>query len=329
MRRRELISLVGAAVACSLCRPFAARAQRPAKLPTIGFLGSGTPAADSPWTVPFEQRLAEHGWIQGRTVTIEYRWGDETGERDAAIAAELVRLKVDVIVTAGTRQIGAARQATATIPIVFAAAGDPIGAGLVASLARPGGNATGLSVQQPDLASKRLELLREMVPGFRRLAILLNVDNPATALDTRAVEATARTIGLAVEIAQVRHSEDIAPAVEALKGRADALYIATDPLVNTSRSQIAALAIAARLPTMGGIRECVEAGGLASYGPNIPDAFRRAADYVDKILRGAKPADIPVEQPTKFDLTINLATAKALGLRIPESFLVRADEVIE
>jgi putative ABC transport system substrate-binding protein len=329
MRRRELVSLVGAAVACSLYRPFAAHAQKPSKLPIIGFLGSGTPAADSPWTVPFEQRLAEHGWIPGRTVAIEYRWGGESGERDAAIAAELVRLKVDVIVTAGTRQIAAAKQATAAIPIVFAAAGDPIGAGLVASLARPGGNATGLSVQQPDLASKRLELLREMVPGFRRLAILINIDNPATVLDMRAVEATAGTLGLDVVMAEVHRSEDIAPAIEALGGRADALYVATDPLLNTSRSQISALAIAARLPTMCGIRECVEAGGLASYGPNIPDAFRRAADYVDKILRGAKPADIPVEQPTKFDLTINLATAKALGLRIPESFLVRADEVIE
>jgi putative ABC transport system substrate-binding protein len=330
VKRRDFIILLGgAAAASSLSWPLAVRAQQPSKLPTIGFLGSGTPAADAPWTTPFVQRLRELGWVEGRTVAIEYRWGDESAERYTAIAAEFVRLKVNVIVTGGTLPVAAARQATAVIPIVFAAAGDPIGTGLVASLARPGGNVTGLSVQQPDLAAKRLELLREVVPGLRRLAILINVDNPATALDMREVQAAARTLGLDVAMAEVRRSEDIAPAIAALRGRADALYVSTDPLVNTDRIRIATLAIEARLPTMCGIRECVEAGALASYGPNIPDLFRRAADHVDKILHGTKPADIPVEQPTKFDLTINLATAKALGLRIPESFLVRADEVIE
>jgi len=326
LQRREFIALIGGAAAAW---PLALRAQQPAKLPTIGFLGSGSPAADTPWTTPFLQRLHELGWVEGRTVAIEYRWGEEIAERYAAMAAEFVRLKVNVIVTAGTVPVTAAKRATAEIPIVFAAAGDPIGSGLVASLARPGGNATGLSVQQPDVASKRLELLRELVPGLRRLAVLIHIDNPETALDLRAVQAAAGSLGLEIVIAEVRRPEDIAPAIEATKGRADALYVATAPLLNTDRARIGALAIEARLPTMCGIREYVKAGNLASYGPSIPDLFRRAAEYVDKILRGTKPADIPVEQPTKFDLAVNLATAKALGLRIPESFLVRADEVIE
>jgi putative tryptophan/tyrosine transport system substrate-binding protein len=330
LRRRELLALIGgAAAAWPLTWPSALGAQQPPKLPTIGFLGSGTPAADAPWTTPFVQRLRELGWVEGRTVTIEYRWGEEIAERYAAIAAEFVRLKVDVIVTAGTVPIAAAKQATAAIPIVFAAAGDPIGAGLVTSLARPGGNATGLSVQQSDSAAKRLELLRELVPGLRRLAILIHVDNPASALDLHEVQAAASALGFQVVPAEVGHAEDIAPAIAAAKGHADALYVATGPLLNTHRVRIAALAIEARLPTMCGFRELVEAGGLASYGPSIPDLFRRAAEYVDKILHGAKPADIPVEQPTKFALTVNLATAKALGLPIPETFLVRADEVIE
>jgi putative ABC transport system substrate-binding protein len=326
LHRRELVALISGAAAAW---PLALRAQQPSKLPTIGFLGSGTPAADTPWTGPFVQRLRELGWIEGRTVNIEYRWGEEVAERYVAIAAEFVRLKVDVIVTAGTVPVAAAKQATSAIPIVFAAAGDPIGTGLVASLAHPGGNLAGLSVQQSDSAAKRLELLREIVPGLRRLAILVHVDNPATALDLREAEAAARTLGLEVVPAEVHRADDIAPAMAAAKGRADALYVATGPLLNNDRVRIAALAIEARLPTMCGIRECVESGGLASFGPSIPDLFRRAADYVDKILHGAKPADIPVEQPTKFALTVNLATAKALGLRIPESFLVRADEVIE
>jgi putative ABC transport system substrate-binding protein len=330
LRRRELLALIGgAAAAWPLTWPSALGAQQPPKLPTIGFLGSGTPAADAPWTTPFVQRLRELGWVEGRTVAIEYRWGEEIAERYAAIAAEFVRLKVDVIVTAGTVPIAAAKQATAAIPIVFAAAGDPIGAGLVTSLARPGGNATGLSVQQSDSAAKRLELLRELVPGLRRLAILIHVDNPASALDLHEVQAAASALGFQVVPAEVGHAEDIAPAIAAAKGHADALYVATGPLLNTHRVRIAALAIEGRLPTMCGFRELVEAGGLASYGPSIPDLFRRAAEYVDKILHGAKPADIPVEQPTKFALTVNLATAKALGLPIPETFLVRADEVIE
>ena len=285
--------------------------------------------SQSQWVAAFVQRLRELGWIEGRTVAIEYRWAEGRSERFAEIAAEFVRLKVDVIVTAGTAAVVAAKQATSVIPIVFAAAGDPVGTGLVASLARPGGNVTGLSIQATDLAGKRLELLREVVPGLRRLAIMANVGNPAAVLEMGEVQAAARTLGLEVVTLEIRRAEDIAPAFEALKGRADALYVVGDPLVNTNRVRINTLALAARLPTMYGSREYVEAGGLMSYGANFPDLFRRAADYVDKILRGAKPADIPVEQPTKFDLVINLTTAKALGLDVPPTLLARADEVIE
>jgi putative tryptophan/tyrosine transport system substrate-binding protein len=326
MNRRALAALI---VGAAISWPLAAQGQQPARVPIVGFLGSGTPAADTPWTSAFAERMRELGWIDGRTVVIEHRWADHRPERYADIATEFVRLKVDVIVTAGTQQVTAARQATTEIPMVFAAAGDPLGAGLIASLARPGGNITGLSVQQTDLVAKRLELLREVVPSFRRLAVLINADNLAPVLDAREVQAIARTIGVEVIMTEVRRAEDIAPAIAALKGRADALYIATDPLLNTSRTLIGAAAIEARLPTICAIRECAEAGALTSYGPNIPNAFRRAADYVDKILRGGKPADIPVEQPTKFDLTLNLTTAKKLGLTIPPSVQVRADDVIE
>jgi putative ABC transport system substrate-binding protein len=212
---------------------------------------------------------------------------------------------------------------------VFAAASDPVGTGLVASLARPGGNVTGLSDQIFDAAGKKLELLREVVPGLRRLAIMANMGNPASVLDMGETKATARALGLEVTTSEIRRAEDISPAFEALKGRADALYVCTDPLVDTHRVRINTLALAARLPTMHSLREYVEAGGLMSYGPIVPDLFRRAADYVDKILRGAKPGDLPVEQPTKFNLIINLTTAKALGLEIPPTLLARADEVIE
>ena len=275
------------------------------------------------------QRLRELGWIEGRTIAIEYRWAEGRTERAAEIAAELVQRKVDVIVTSGTAVVVATMQATSVIPIVFAAAGDPVGTGLIASLARPGGNVTGLSTQEADVSGKKLELLREVVPGLGRLALLGNVGNPSVVLDMREAQAAARTLGLEVTTLEIRRGEDIVPAFEALNGREEALYVVFDALVNTPRIRINTLALAARLPTMHGIRDYVEAGGLMSYGTNFPDLFRRAADYVDKILRGAKPADLPVEQPTKFDLVINLTTAKALGLTIPESFLLRADEVIE
>ena len=245
------------------------------------------------------------------------------------IAAEFVRLKVDVIVASGTAFIIAAKQATSVIPLVFAVAGDPVGTGLVASLSRPGGNATGLSLQATDLAGKRLELLREVIPSLRRLAIIGNVGSPIAVLEMREVEGLARRLGLEVILAEIQRAEDFAPALEALKGRAEALYVANDPLVDTNRTRIITLALSSRLPTIYGNREHVNAGGLISYGPNFPDLFRRAAEYVDKILRGTKPGDIPIEQPTKFDLVINLTTAKALGLKIPEAFLLRANEIIE
>ena len=275
------------------------------------------------------ERLSKLGWTEGRTVAIEYRWAEERHERLAEIAAEFVRLKVDVIVTHSAAPVLAAKQATSVIPIVFAAAADPVDSGLVASLARPGGNVTGLSSQATDLSAKRLELLREGVPGLRRLAILVNVLNAAAALEMGAVQAAVATFGLKVATFDIRRAEDIAPAFELLKGRVEAIYVCADALLFANRNRINALALTARVPTMNISREHVEAGGLMSYGPHFPDLFRRAGDYVDKILRGVKPADIPVEQPVKFDLVINLITAKALGLTIPESFLLRADEVIE
>jgi putative ABC transport system substrate-binding protein len=325
MRRREFITLLGGAAAW----PLAARAQQPEKLPTIGYLGSGTLSTQSLWINAFVQRLRELGWIEGRTIAIEVRWAEGRNERAAEIAADFVRLKVDVIVTSGTALIIAAKQATSIIPIIFATAGDPVGTGLVASLARPGGNVTGLSNQPNELGPKRLELLREIVPGLRRLAIMANVGNPAGVLEMREVQAAGTTLGLEVVSLEIRRSEDIVAKLAALKARADALYVVFDPLVNTNRTRINTLVLAAQLPTISGFREYVEAGGLMSYGTNHPDLFRRAGDYVDKILRGAKPADIPVEQPTKFDLVINLTTAKALRLEVPPTLLARADEVIE
>ena len=325
MRRRDFITGIAAAAAW----PLAAHAQRPGKLPTIGYLGSGTAATQGQWTAALMSRLRDLGWIEGRTIAIEYRWAEGRSERFADIAAELVQHKVDVIVTAGTPPVLAAKQATSVIPIVFPLAGDPVGNGLVASLARPGGNVTGLSIQAPDLTGKRLELLRQVVPGLRRLAILGNVGSPAIVLEMSEVQATARTLGLEVAAAEIRRAADIAPAFEALKGRAEALYVCGDPLVTTNLIRINTLALSARLPTMFGSREHVDAGGMMSYGPNFPAMFRRAADLVDKILRGTKAADIPVEQPTTFDLVINLITAKALGVDIPPTLLARADEVIQ
>jgi putative ABC transport system substrate-binding protein len=323
MRRREFISLLGA-----LAWPLAARAQQAGKLPTIGFLGTNTPSAQSQWTAAFVQRLRELGWIEGRTFAIEYRWAEGRSERFLELATDIVRLKVDVIVTTGAAVIPA-KQATSVVPIVFAVATDPVGSGLVASLARPGGNVTGLSLQQSDIAAKRLELLREVVPGLGRLGVIVNISSPGAALEMREVQGTARVLGLDVVTVEIRRSADIAGAFDALKDQAQAVYVVNEPLTITNRALINTLALAARLPTMHGSREQVEAGGLISYAANFPDLFRRAADYVDKILRGAKPADIPVEQPTRFDLVINLKTAKALGLTVPLTLQASADEVIE
>jgi putative ABC transport system substrate-binding protein len=324
IRRRKFLATLGGAAAW----PLAARAQRAGKLPTIGFLVTGTPSSHGQWFAALAQRLRELGWIEGRTVAIEYRWAEGRPERYAEIAAEFVRLKVDVIVTGGGA-VPAAKQATSIIPIVFPVATDPVGAGYVESLARPGGNVTGLSQQRTDTAGKRLELLREVVPDLRRLAIMANVGNSGTLMEMGEVQAVARALGLETARLELQRADDITPAFEALKGRANALYVCSDPLVNANRSRINTLALAARLPTMHGFREYVEVGGLMSYGPSFHDLYRRAAEFVDKVLRGAKAADIPVEQPTKFDLVVNLTTAKALGIEMPPTLLARADEMIE
>ncbi|MFZ1152859.1 MAG: ABC transporter substrate-binding protein [Xanthobacteraceae bacterium] len=325
MRRRDFIAAVGGAVA----GPLAARAQQPAKQPTIGFLGSGTLEGQGQWVAAFLQRLRELGWIEGRNITIEYRWAEGNSDRADELAAELVRRRVDVIVTYANPIVLAVKRSTSTIPIVFAAAADPLGTGLVSTLARPGGNVTGLSVEATDLGSKRLELLRDVVPNFRRLGIMANVGNSASVLEMREVQSASGTLGLEVKTLDIRQAEDIARAFDELKGHVDALYVCIDTILFANRIRIITLALAARLPTMFTTREAVKAGGLMTYGPSFPELFRRAGDYVDKILHGAKPEDLPVEQPTKFDLVLNLTTAKALGLTVPQTLLVRADEVIE
>jgi putative tryptophan/tyrosine transport system substrate-binding protein len=247
----------------------------------------------------------------------------------AALSGSRFAGRRDARVTAGTVAVVTAKQVTSVVPIVFALVIDPVAAGLVASLARPGGNITGLSIQSSDLAGKRLELLREVLPNLRKLAILVNVSNPGGALEMSEAEAAARMLGLDVAKLEIRRAEDIAPAFEAIKGRADALYVGPDPLVNANRVRIHTLSLSAQLPTVYGFRGHVEVGGLMSYGANFSDQFRRAAELVDKILHGTKPGDIPVEQPTKFDLVINVTTAKALGLTVPDRLLALADEVIE
>jgi ABC-type uncharacterized transport system substrate-binding protein len=327
IRRREFVRLLGGGAAAAW--PLVAWAQQPGKLPTIGFLGQSTPVVESQRLAAFLKRLRDLGWVEGRTVAIDYAWGQGSSERFAEIAADFVRLKVDVIVTSGTANVVAAKQATSVIPIVFAVAGDPVANNLVSSLARPGGNVTGLSTVATDLAGKRLELLREAVPGFKRLATIGNVGNPLSVLEMREVRVAASRFGLESTSLEVRQADDIEPAIEAVKGRADALYVVADPLVNTNRDRIHTLAMGARLPTIYNAREHVEAGGLLSYGPDFMELYRRAADFVDRILRGANPGDIPVEQPTKFELVINLRTTKALGLDVSPTLLGRADEVIE
>jgi len=323
MRRRDFTILLGGAAVW----PSSVLAQ-PAKLPTIGFLGPGTSSAFTPWTAAFVQRLRELGWIEGRTIAIEYRWADGRTERFREIAAEFVRLKVDVIVTAGSA-VPAVMQITSTIPIVFAIAVDPIGSGMIASLARPGGNVTGLSLLSSELVSKRIELLRDVLPNLSRLAVIANVGSRGAVLELAEVRTVARKFGIDIEALEIRRAEDIAPAFGALKKGAQALYVCPDALVNANYVRINTFALGARLPTIHAFRDFVGAGGLMSYGPNNADLFRRAGDIVDKILKGAKPADLPVEQPTKFELVINLTTAKALGFTIPEAFLLRAGELIE
>jgi putative tryptophan/tyrosine transport system substrate-binding protein len=326
MRRRAFLSVVGWAALCPAAA-FAAEAGK--KQPTIGFLGSTNPTVWSTFVDAFLKRLREHGWIDGYNVSIQYRWGEGREDRYGELAAQLVSSKVDVIVTGGTGAVMAAKLATSEIPIVFATAGDPVGTGLVASLAHPGGNATGLSNQQTDLAGYRLELLHEVVPGMRRVALLGNVSSPNVVLEMKAAQAAAVRLGVESIRLEVRKADEIVPALESVAGHADGLYVCTDPLMTLDQVRINTLAIKHGLPTINAFRQYVEAGALMSYGPDFPDLFRRAADFVDKILHGAKPADLPVEQPVTFDLLVNLTTAKALGLKIPETFLVRATAVIE
>jgi putative tryptophan/tyrosine transport system substrate-binding protein len=324
VRRRDFTILLGGA---ATAWPLAVRAQQAGKLPTIGFLGADA-SAFSPWTTAFVTRLRELGWIENRTIAIEYRWSEGRTERYAEIAAEFVRLNVDVIVTVGSA-VPTVKQATAVIPIVFAVGIDPVANGLVASLAKPGGNVTGLSLQAANLAGKRIELLREVVPRLRRLAIIFNVGNAQPVLEMDETRAAARLLGLEVAPLEIRGTGDIGPAFDTVKSQADALYVVIDQLTVANLGRILTLALSARLPTIFSTRDFVQAGGFMSYGPNYSDLFRRSADYVDKILRGTKPGDIPVEQPTKFELVINLTTAKALGVTVPETLLARADEVIE
>ena len=325
MRRRTFITLLGGAAAAW---PLAARAQQPFKAPIIGFLGASTSAAWSPWTSAFVRRLGELGWSDGRNLRIEYRWAEGREERYAEIAAEFVRLKVDVIVTVQSALV-ATKHATSTIPIVFAIAPDPVGAGLVGSLAKPGGNITGLSMQATDIAAKRLELMREVLPDLRRFALMANVGYPASVLEIAEVRTAASKLGLELDLVEIRHAKDIVPAFAALKPGMQALYVCGDAVVNANHARINTLALGVRLATIYPDRAFLESGGLMSYGANNADLFRRAADYVDKILRGANPAHLPVEQPTKFELVFNLVAAKALGLTVPPTLLARADEVIE
>jgi putative ABC transport system substrate-binding protein len=326
MRRREFLGVLGGAAAAW---PMAARGQR-AVLPTIGYLGATTAVGESARIDALNQRLRELGWIEGNTVAIQYRWGEGRAERFPDLAAELVRLPVNIILAASTAAALACKQATSVIPIVFPLTGDPTSTGLVASLARPGGNITGLTNQASDLAGKRLEILREVLPGLSRLAVLANGQYPGRFTEIAEILLAARKLGVVVATFEMHEPEDVAALFKrALGERPEALYVVGDTVLNSNRFHIARLALNARLPTMFVSQESVEAGGLMSYGANIPHLFRRAAELVDKILRGAKPSDIPVEQPTKFDLVINLKTARALGLTVPPTLLARADEVIE
>ena len=325
MRRRDFIYGIAAASAAS---PFVAHAQRPT-MRVIGYLGTGTPLTQSQWIAVFVQRLHELGWVEGQSIRIEVRWAEGRSERFAEIAAEFVALKVNLIVATGGA-VPAIMRATSTIPVVFSGANDPLGTGYVMSLSRPGGNITGLSLQSNDLIGKRLELLVEVVPNLKHLAIIGgSSDNPSVSLEMDAVRASANAHAFDVATFEIKSAEDLGPAFEAFKNKSEALYVVSSPLMTTNRVRINTLALGARLPTMFGYQDSVEAGGLISYGADFLDLWRSAADFADKILRGEKPADIPVEQPTKFELVINLTTAKALGLTIPGTVIARADKVIE
>jgi putative ABC transport system substrate-binding protein len=322
--RRELIAALVSAVAW----PIAGRAQQ-TKRPVIGLLGGATASAQAQWTAAFVRRLSELGWAEGRTVAIEYRWADGDFSRSPAVIAEFVRLNVDVIVTHATPNVLAAKRVTSAIPIVFASAGDPVANGIVASLSRPGGNITGLSVRSADSTHKLVELSRDLLPNLGRLGFLSHVGNPVAELQRRGVQTAAAALGLEVLVAEIHGGEEIPSAIESVKGRVEALVVPSEPLYNANRIQINALALRTGLPTIYFDKVYVEAGGLMSYGVDWSSMWRRSAEFVDKILRGAKPGDIPIEQPTTFELVVNLKTAKALGLAVPWTVLTLADQVIE
>ena len=322
MGRREFIALLAASV-----WSLAARAQSKGKLPTVGLLGANA-LTYAPWVAAFAERLHELGWIEGRNVAIERRWSEGREERAAEIAAEFVHLKVDVIVTYGGA-VPVVSQVTATIPVVFAIAVDPLGIGLVSNLSRPGGNVTGISMQQAEIGGKRLELFREIVPGLRRLAIMFDGGYAGSVRERDEVRTMARKLGLEVALHEFRRGEDFASIFDAITGSADGLYVIESALLVSHRALVVALALKAQLPTTFSNPDSARAGGLMAYGPDIPALFRGAAEQVDKILRGKNPGDLPVEQPTKFDLVLNVGTAKALGLTIPDKLLALADEVID
>jgi putative tryptophan/tyrosine transport system substrate-binding protein len=311
--------------------PLAADAQQAGKVPRIGLLSTTSPSDRPPLLDAFRQGLRELGWVEGQNIVIDYRYAEGRVDRLPDLAAELVRLKLDLIVSAGTQGVTAAKNATETIPIVMIGVRDPVGTGLIASLQRPGGNVTGVSGSAGlEIVAKQLELLKETVPKIRRVAILSNPANAYHQLAIREVNVAARSLGVQLQLLEARGPNEFDGAFAAMaKERVGALLVLSDAMLNSHRTRLADLAARSRLPAAYGVRESVEAGGLMSYGPSFLDFYRRSAAYVDKILKGAKPADLPVEQPTKFELVINLKTAKALGLTVPDTLLARADEVIE
>jgi putative tryptophan/tyrosine transport system substrate-binding protein len=327
MRRREFITALGGAAAW----PLAAIAQQPSRKVRIGVLLPGTPASYSPRINAFLEGLRDLGYEEGKTATFVWRWWNDQVERLPELAAELVSLDVQAIVTAGTPAAKALKNATRSIPIIMAVIGDPVAAGLVESLAHPGGNVTGFSILASDLSGKRLELLKEVVPRLFSVGVILNPANPQPKIELKEVEAAARALGVQIRPIQISAESSLQNSFESISRdrSVQAVIVLTDALLYNHRKQIATLAAAHQLPTMYFFREFVAEGGLMSYGPSDTDLFRRAASYVDKVLRGAKPGDLPIEQPTKFELVINLKTAKALDLNIPPTLLARADEVIE
>ena len=326
MERRRFLAMVDGGL---LAAPLATHAQQPGKVHRIGYLGAATASSYARHVEALRLGLRDLGYVEGKNLAIEYRWAEDKYDRLPDLAAELVRMKVDLIVTHTTPGTLAAKNATTTIPIVMAISGDAVATGLVASIARPGGNITGSSFFFPELNAKRLELLTEARPAARRMATLVNPDNPAHTLALRVRESTAKVLKVELEVVEVRGSQNLADIFSAmLKRRVEAISVLDDPMLIANARQIADLAVSTRLPTIG-FREIVDAGGLIAYSVDFPAAWRRAAVFVDQILKGAKPADLPVEQPTKFDLVINLKTAKALGLTIPPSLPQRADQVID